>query len=71
MEDKGQPLMGGGVKILVVTQGSGFLLLGCWSGRKGGLVDPFEGARLQKNMGYFNNNVIKKLPCMNVIMNAK
>ena len=36
-----------------LLQGSGFLLVKCWSGRKGGLVDPFKAPRFQWNMLFF------------------
>ena len=70
MEDKGRPLMGGGVKILV-AQGSGFLLIGCWNGREDGLVNPFKGPQFQHNVVFYRSNSIKKLPLMNVRMNYK
>ena len=48
MEGEGRPLMGGGVK--APLQRSEFLLVGCWSKRMIGLVDPFEGPRLQQQV---------------------
>ena len=70
MEDERRPLMGGGVKISV-SQGSEFLLVGCWSGRMGGSVDPFEGPRLQQNVDFYKNNSIKEFQLVNARMNSK